>query len=51
MEEYFVVEKFGQGEIVEKKSRFIARVFPIKDEEEALLQIEKIKKRILGCKA
>ena len=44
MEEYFVVEKFGQGEIVEKKSRFIARVFPIKDEEEALLQIEKIKK-------
>lgn len=44
MEEYFVVEKFGRGEIVEKKSRFIAQVFPIKDEEEALLQIEKIKK-------
>lgn len=44
MEEYFVVEKPGQGEIIEKKSRFIANVFPVQNEEEALAHIEKIKK-------
>lgn len=44
MEEFFIVEKAGQGEIVEKKSRFIAHVLPVQSEEEALLHIEKIKK-------
>lgn len=44
MEEYLVIEKEGQGEIVEKKSRFIAHVFPVHSEEEALSHIEKIKK-------
>lgn len=41
---YNIVYEYGQGEIVEKKSRFIAHVFPIASEEEALQYIEKIKK-------
>lgn len=45
MKEYYVVSDFGQGELVEKKSRFIAQVFPISSEEEALLYIEEIKKK------
>lgn len=45
MEKYFIVEKPGQGEIVEKKSRFIAHVLPIQSEEEALAHIERIKKQ------
>lgn len=35
----------GQGEIVEKKSRFIGQVFAIKDEEEAAAIIEGVKKQ------
>lgn len=35
----------GQGEIIEKKSRFIATVKPVKTEEEALEFIESLKKR------
>lgn len=35
----------GEGEIVEKKSRFIANVFPIKTEEEAIAYIETAKKK------
>lgn len=35
----------GQGELVEKKSRFIATVSPVESEEEAFLFIEKIKKK------
>lgn len=45
MSEYFVVSDFGQGELVEKKSRFIAHVYPIQSEEEAISYIEKIKKQ------
>lgn len=44
MEEYFIVERSGQGEVIEKKSRFIAHVLPVQSEEEALMYIEKIKK-------
>lgn len=44
MEEYLIVEASGRGEIVEKKSRFIAHVFPVQSEEEALSYIEGIKK-------
>ncbi len=44
MEEYFVVEEAGQGEIVEKKSRFIAHALPVQNEKEALDYIEAIKK-------
>ena len=35
----------GQGEIVEKKSRFIANIFPVKTEEEALEKIGEMKKK------
>ncbi len=35
----------GQGELVEKKSRFIATVSPVESEEEAFAFIEKIKKK------
>ena len=36
LEKYKTVYKGGEGEIVEKKSRFIATVRPVKTEEEAL---------------
>ena len=36
MECYHTVYTEGTGEIVEKKSRFIAEVFPVSNEEEAL---------------
>lgn len=45
MEEISIVYKAGQGEIVEKKSRFIAHVFPVTTEEEAVAKIEEIKKK------
>lgn len=46
-----MVEKYkclyigGQGEIVEKKSRFIATLEPVESEEEAIAFIEKMKKK------
>lgn len=40
-----IVLEGGMGEIVEKKSRFIASVFPVHDEEEALSIIEGMKKK------
>lgn len=39
------VYKGGEGEITEKKSRFIATVRPVHSEEEALAFIEKMKKK------
>ena len=45
MEEFYMVDGPAQGEIVEKKSRFIANVFPVDSEEQALEIIEKIKKQ------
>lgn len=43
-ESYKIVYQEGTGEIVEKKSRFIAHVYPIQTEEQALEYIEKLKK-------
>lgn len=43
--EYRTVYKGGQGEITEKKSRFIATVQPVSNEEQALHFIESIKKK------
>lgn len=40
-----ILYKGGQGEIVEKKSRFIANIFPVKTEEEALAKIAEMKKK------
>lgn len=40
-----IVSEGGTGEIVEKKSRFIASVFPVHTEEEALDYLAKIRKK------
>lgn len=40
-----IVYQEGTGEIVEKKSRFIAYIFPIKTEEEALEYLNQIRKK------
>ena len=45
MEEYLVPTDFGEDEFVEKKSRFIGRVWPVETEEEALARIQEIKKQ------
>lgn len=44
-EPYRVVRCGGQGEVVEKKSRFIATVRPVETEEEAVAFIEEMKKK------
>lgn len=45
VDSYKIVYKGGEGEIVEKKSRFIAYVKPVSTEEEANEFIESIKKK------
>lgn len=45
LEKYKTVYVGNEAEIVEKKSRFIATVCPIKSEEEAIAFIERIKKK------
>lgn len=40
-----ILYKAGEGEIVEKKSRFIAYIFPVNTEEEALARITEIRKK------
>ncbi len=45
MEEYLVPTGFGEDEFVEKKSRFIGRVWPVETEEEALEHIQAMKKQ------
>ena len=45
LSEYRIAYEGGEGEIVEKKSRFIATVLPVDREEEALEFIEKMKKK------
>lgn len=42
---HIILYRGGQGEIVEKKSRFIANIFPVQDEEEALARITEMKKK------
>ncbi len=44
-EECKIVYQGGEGEIVEKKSRFIATVAPVRTEEEALSFIEAVRKK------
>ena len=39
------VHKGGNAEIIEKKSRFIGEVFPVKSEEEAMEILEQVKKK------
>lgn len=45
LNKYKTVNDFGEAEIVEKKSRFIANVAPVKTEEEAQTFIEGVKKK------
>ena len=45
LEKYKTVYQGGEAEIVEKKSRFIATVCPVKTEEEAIAFIESMKKQ------
>ncbi len=45
MDAYHTVYRGGSGEIVEKKSRFIAEVFPVTSEEEAMQYLEEARKR------
>lgn len=42
---YRIVYEGGQGEIVEKKSRFIATIAPVENEEEAVAFIESVRKK------
>ncbi len=44
-ERYLTVYQGNQGEIVEKKSRFIASVYPAGTEEEAALRLEEVRKK------
>lgn len=44
-ENYKIVYEGGTGELVEKKSRFIAQVRPVSTEEEALAFIEEVRKK------
>ncbi len=44
-EGYHIVYKGGDGELVEKKSRFIAQIRPASSEEEALAFLEETRKR------
>lgn len=40
-----IIQKGGTGEIVEKKSRFIAQIFPIETEEQALELLARVRKK------
>lgn len=42
---YKVIYEGGEGEVVEKKSRFIASVYPVESEEQAITLIEATKKK------
>ena len=44
-EDFVLLTKGGEAELVEKKSRFIATVRPVESEEEAAAFIEEMKKK------
>lgn len=45
MDEYLVPSEYGEDEFIEKKSRFIGRIWPVETEEEALTRIQEMKKK------
>ena len=45
MQSYKTVKQYGEGEIEEKKSRFLGKIKPVSTEEEAIAFIESIKKQ------
>ena len=50
MLEIFTVKQHGCAEIVEKRSKFIANVYPVDSQKEAVELINKIKKEAVGAK-
>ena len=44
LDKYTTIEEKVNGEITEKKSKFIANVFPVESEEEALKRLEDVRK-------
>lgn len=45
MDEYLVPTDYGEDEFIEKKSRFIGRIWPVETEEEALDKIARMQKQ------
>ncbi len=45
MDEYLVPSEYGEDEFIEKKSRFIGRIWPVETEEAALARIQEMKKK------
>ena len=45
MDEYLVPSEYGEDEFIEKKSRFIGRIWPVETEEEARARIQEMKKK------
>ena len=45
MDEYLVPTDFGEDEFIERKSRFIGRLWPVETEEAALEKIQEMKKK------
>ena len=45
MDEYLVPTRFGEDEFIEKKSRFIGRIWPVETEAAALEKIQEMKKQ------
>ena len=45
LDEYLVPTAFGEDEFIEKKSRFIGRLWPVETEEAALEKIQEMKKQ------
>jgi uncharacterized YigZ family protein len=45
LDEYLVPTDFGEDEFIEKKSRFIGRLWPVETEEAALEKIQEMKKK------
>lgn len=43
--EYFVPHAYGEAEFIEKRSRFIGRVWPVETEEEALSLLKEIREK------
>lgn len=44
LDKYTTIEKEVNGEIIEKKSKFIANVFPIDNEEDAMQKLDEVRK-------
>lgn len=47
---FYTVEEAISAELVEKKSKFIADLFPIQNQEEAEIKIKEIKKKYYDAK-